>query len=524
MDSKGDQNNDLEREAEEEEEEELYEVEHLLDVKVQGTKLMVKIKWLNFNRPEDATWEPFKNLNPETGLFFLREFRQVVSILIANPDAPNPRGITNLESKKQIVDRIIKKFKEWVRKEGVQFHDSNDESAEPPEKEQVQLPKATTIFNEDSPDRPAPVDAKQKPLQTAAESTQGPKPQLEPELFDTEYKIKLKSSNQNTYGTQNYQPTPNTVSKIVPEPPAPETATPDKQSEPNIFFNDGGISPPSFGDSPLPQKQTMQNADKQFVPPAPFGNKSDEEQANDDQTRSAPRKLQYKNPARRRDEEGEKSFERPTNSSTTTPIQSNQKRTEQSPNKTPPNTTPQNSAQNSKNNSNNRHQNNSFHNSNSNKKNFNRQNQNQQHQNKHNQNQNQQQRPTSTINEEQAYVPGTLPRNKDFLLNPNFIRKRQEVHANLSSTILNFPLPAEGQESTLGCTYFCSNNNAQLRYVLVEVPGTTPKTVPFEDFFIYDPRSAAKAYRSVMQQKIELLQKFKRGAEEALGHLAWSND
>lgn len=102
-----------------------YEVEHIVDVKQVKDNFEVKIKWLNYNNPEDDTWEPYTNLNDGTCLFFLREFRTKLQEKIV----ATPKGQKNpAENKMKIVQKIIVAWKKILRETEVEFNDSEDRS------------------------------------------------------------------------------------------------------------------------------------------------------------------------------------------------------------------------------------------------------------------------------------------------------------------------------------------------------------------------------------------------------------
>ena len=102
---------------EEEASADLYEVEKVCDVRQHHKGLQVLIKWSGYDDPADNTWEPYTNLNEETCLYFLREYRQNLMA--------NTTGKT-LEHKMQVLDRIIRLWKSKMKKAGKHFNDSGE--------------------------------------------------------------------------------------------------------------------------------------------------------------------------------------------------------------------------------------------------------------------------------------------------------------------------------------------------------------------------------------------------------------
>ncbi len=142
--------------AEEEASAELYEVEKVCDVRQQNKGFQVLIKWSGYDDPEDNTWEPYTNLNEETCLYFLREFRQTLAASASSKSQ---------ELKMQVLEKIIRLWKARMRRTGKQFNDSGELSRLLSEKE-----------DEDDSPKPQPV-----------------RPLLEEVLDDSDFRIKKKS-------------------------------------------------------------------------------------------------------------------------------------------------------------------------------------------------------------------------------------------------------------------------------------------------------------------------------------------
>ena len=131
---------------------ELYEVEKVCDVRQLNKGFQVLIKWSGYDDPEDNTWEPYTNLNEETCLFFLREYRQTL--------VRSASGKT-LELKMQVLEKIIRLWKARMKKSGKHFNDSGellrliadkqeeDEEALPPAKLPAALLLATGLDDSD---------------------------------------------------------------------------------------------------------------------------------------------------------------------------------------------------------------------------------------------------------------------------------------------------------------------------------------------------------------------------------------
>lgn len=106
-------------ESPEQEEQAYYDVEKVYDVRMYSKTPQVRIKWTGFDRPEDDTWEPYKNLNEGTCLYFMREYREFLK--------KTEKGEV-LKNKLKLTKKIIELWKKEMRKKGLPFNDSNEQS------------------------------------------------------------------------------------------------------------------------------------------------------------------------------------------------------------------------------------------------------------------------------------------------------------------------------------------------------------------------------------------------------------
>lgn len=179
----------------EEEEQHFFEVEYIKDARAWNPNnpnqyLVVKIKWMGYNQPEDDTWEPWDNLNPDTALYFLRDYRQKLGIQDMNE---------KLKKKKLgLVQQMISKWKEEHRKEGKKFDDSEEMS-----KEAIDTTKK--ISQE---------EAKKKQLEEKKQQEEKSRQQKEIEALNALKKAKESRTNSTS------KPDKHIFSKPFPKPPS----------------------------------------------------------------------------------------------------------------------------------------------------------------------------------------------------------------------------------------------------------------------------------------------------------------
>lgn len=206
-----------------------YEVEHIVDVRQSKEGLEVKIKWLNFNNPDDDTWEPYTNLNDETCLFFLREYRSRLEKKLME----NPKDLKkNLESKLRTLKKIIKAWKLNLKENEKKFIDSEDHSVisepfqkeDPPiEKENIQPPPEPPtnqrISPEDKPKQPIENELENKKTNQPPQETGKSTPRRRPDVSPPQQPTVPPSTSFNHFGyysTNNGKITPNRFQKGNP--------------------------------------------------------------------------------------------------------------------------------------------------------------------------------------------------------------------------------------------------------------------------------------------------------------------